>query len=197
MPANTFEYYGDVFNKPAGRPRTAPGILTGQVTRPTTTEAPTSPALAGMEKSPFAGFLASLGRPIPFEGRHQQRFNIARGQIQSGTRTALEQMKTFMGGRGFRGGESGYADVPLERIATGGAERLSRAGLEIGESEAERKQAYDMMNLQRMVSGGQLGLAGEEGIQNRLLQYLALLSGTEQNRWQPYWGAVGQTYAGG
>ena len=187
-----FDYYNEMFKKP-GRPITAPGKIPGQPTPP---EAPTSPALAGMEKSPFAGFLASLGRPIPFEGRYQQRYNIARGQIQPGTRTAMEQMKTYMGGRGFRGGESGYADVPLERIATGGAERLSQAGLQIGESEAERRQAYDLMNLQRMVAGGQLGLAGEEGIQNRLLQYLALLSGTETQRWQPYWGATGSVYGG-
>jgi len=194
---NTFDYYDQLFGKTGGRPLTTPGMVTGQVQRPETTSTPTSPELAGMEKSPYSQFLAGLGQPIPFEGRYQQRYNIARGQIQGGTRTALEQMKTFMGGKGFRAGESGYADVPLERIATGGAERLSRAGLQIGESEAERKQAYDMMNLQRMIGGGQLGLAGEEGIQNRLLQYLALLSGTEQQRWQPYWGAAGQTYAGG
>ena len=192
-----FDYYSELYKKPSGRPITAPGTITGQVPRPGAPTTPQAPELEGMKHSPYSGFMQMLSKQIPFEGRYQQRFNLARGGIQSGTRTALEQMKTFMGGRGFRGGESGYADVPLAQIATGGAERLSQAGLQIGESEAERKQAYDMMNLQRMIGGGQLGLAGEEGIQNRLLQYLALLSGTEQQRWQPYWGAAGATYAGG
>ena len=110
-------------------------------------------------------------------------------------------MKTWMGGRGFRAGEAGIADVPLMQIARGGQEQLSRAAGGLAAEEARIAPQIGLqtagLDLQRLLGGGQLALAGEEGIQNRLLQYLALLSGAEQQRFQPYWGAVGQTYAGG
>lgn len=199
----TFDYYSRLFGKPGGRPTATPGTIMRPVAQPGTAPATVapggairSPELEGLKHSPYSQFMQGLSRPIPYNNLQQQRYNIARGQIQGGTRTALEQMKTFMGGRGFRAGEAGIADAPLTGVATRGQELLSRASTEIATSEAERKQQIDMMNLQRMMGGAQLGLAGEEGIQNRLLQYLALLSGTEQQRWEPYWSGVTSAYGG-
>ena len=175
-----------VYGRPGGRP---------VGTTATSTVTPTGSGISGdMGQSPYAGFLASLAQPIDYQDRSQQRYNIARGQIQSGTRTAMEQAKTYMGGRGFRGGESGIADTALGRIATGGAERLTRATQEIGESESARRQQYEMMNLQRMMGGGQLALTGEEGALNRMMEYYRARLGAETAEYQPWWQGFSQGY---
>jgi len=183
-----------VYGKTGGRPVGTTGAITGQVPRPEAATPTGSGIAPEMGQSPYAGFLQGLTQPIGYEDRYQQRYNIARGQIQAGTRTALEQAKTYMGGRGFRGGEAGIADVPLARIATGGAERLSRAGLEIGESEAARRQQYEMMNLQRQLGGGQLALTGEEGALNRMMEYYRARLGAETAEWSPWWSGISQGY---
>jgi len=182
-----------VYGRPGGRPVGTTGAITGQVTQPGAT--PTGSGIESeMGQSPYAGFLQSLTRPIGYEDRSQQRYNIARGQIQSGTRTAMEQAKTYMGGRGFRGGESGIADTALGQIATGGAQRLSQAGLEIGESEAARRQQTEMMNLQRMLGGGQLALTGEEGALNRMMEYYRARLGAETAEYTPWWSGMSSGY---
>ena len=184
-----------IYTRPGGRPVGTTGAVTGQTTQPQT---PTGSGVEqGMGQSPYAGFLRGLTEPIGYQDRSQQRYNIARGFIQSGTRTAMEQAKTYMGGRGFRGGESGIADTALSRIATGGAERLSRAGLEIGESEAARRQQYEMMNLQRMLGGGQLALTGEEGALNRMMEYYRARLGAETAEYQPWWQGISSGYSTG
>ena len=186
---------GDVFGRRGGRPVGTTGAITGQVLQPGETTTPTGSGIAPeMGQSPYAGFLQGLTQPIGYEDRYQQRYNIARGQIQAGTRTALEQAKTYMGGRGFRGGEAGIADVPLARIATGGAERLSRAGLEIGESEAARRQQYEQLELQRKLGGGQLALTGEEGALNRMMEYYRARLGAETAEYQPWWQGMATGY---
>lgn len=173
-----------VYTRPGGRP-------TGTTTTPTPTGSGIS---TDMGQSPYAGFLQQLTQPIDYQDRSQQRYNIARGYIQSGTRTAMEQAKTYMGGRGFRGGESGYADVPFARIATGGAERLSRAQAEIGESEAARRQQYEQLELQRKLGGGQLALTGEEGALNRMMEYYRARLGAETAEYQPWWSGMSVGY---
>jgi len=184
-----------VYGRTSGRPIETPGQVTppGTIT-PFETATPTGSGIAPEQaQSPYAGFLKGLTEPIEYESRYQPRYNIARGQIQSGTRTAMEQAKTYMGGRGFRGGESGIADAPLARIATGGAERLSRASLEIGESEAARRAEYERMELQRKMGGAQISLTGEEGALDRMMRYYEARLGAETREWQPWW----QGMAGG
>ena len=183
-----------VYGRPGGRPVGTTGAITGQV-QESGAATPTGSGIATeMGQSPYAGFLQQLTQPVDYQDRSQQRYNIARGYIQSGTRTAMEQAKTYMGGRGFRGGESGIADTALGKIATGGAERLSRASLEIGESEAAKRQQYEMMNLQRMLGGGQLALTGEEGALNRMMEYYRARLGAETAEYTPWWQGMAQGY---
>lgn len=187
-----------VYGRPGGRPVgtgvTAPGMITGQVQQPGTTTPTGSGIAQELGQSPYAGFLKSLTQPIDYQDRSQQRYNIARGQIQSGTRTALEQAKTYMGGKGFRGGESGIADTALGRIATGGAERLSRASLEISESEAAKRAEYDRLELQRKLGGGGLALRGEEGALDRMMRYYEARLGAETAEYQPWWAGIASGY---
>lgn len=191
-----------VYGRPGGRPIGSTddvegkiglgGRITGGVTQPGT---PTGSGITQEQgQSPYAGFLQSLTQPLQYEDRSQQRYNIARGQIQSGTRTALEQARTYMGGRGFRGGESGIADTALGRIATGGAERLGRASLEISESEAARRAEYDRLELQRKLGGGGLALRGEEGALDRMMRYYEARLGAETQEWQPWWSGMATGY---
>ena len=183
-----------VYGRPGGRPVGTTGTITGQVQQPGAATPTGSGIQQEMGQSPYAGFLQGLTQPIDYQDRSQQRYNIARGFIQSGTRTAMEQAKTYMGGRGFRGGESGMADVALGRIATGGAERLSRAGLEISESEAARRQQYEQLELQRKLGGGQLALTGEEGALNRMMEYYRARLGAETAEYQPWWQGMATGY---
>ena len=41
------------------------------------------------------------------------KYGLARRQIQGATKTAMEQTKSAMGGKGFRAGESGIADTAM------------------------------------------------------------------------------------
>ena len=186
-----------VYGRPGGRPVGTPGEITGQVTPPGAATPTGSGISTDMGQSPYAGFLQQLTQPIDYQDRSQQRYNIARGFIQSGTRTAMEQAKTYMGGRGFRGGESGIADTALGRIATGGAERLSRAGLEIGESGAARRGEYERMNLQRITSGAGIALTGEEGALNRMMEYYRAKLQAETAEYQPWWQGMATGYPTG
>lgn len=184
-----------VYGRRSGRPVDMPGAVTDRVDDPRTAKTPTGSGIESeMGQSPYAGFLKSLTEPIEYESRYQSRYNIARGQIQSGTRTAMEQAKTYMGGRGFRGGESGIADTALGKIATGGAERLSRASLEIGESEAARRAEYERMELQRKISGAGISLTGEEGALDRMMRYYEAKLGAETREWQPWWSGMASGY---
>jgi len=183
------QVYGRTSGRPVGTPM-------ARVKRPGEDAAtPTGSGIASEQaQTPYAEFLRSLTEPIEYESRYQPRYNIARGQIQSGTRTAMEQAKTYMGGRGFRGGESGIADAPLARIATGGAERLSRASLEIGESEAARRAEYERMELQRKMGGAQISLTGEEGALDRMMRYYEAKLGAETREWQRWWSGMATGY---
>lgn len=185
---------GQVYGRPGGRPVGTTGTITGQVPRPGETTPTGSGIATEMGQSPYAGFLQQLTQPIDYRDRSQQRYNIARGFIQSGTRTAMEQAKTYMGGRGFRAGEAGIADVPLARIATGGAERLSRAALEIGESEAARRGEYEALELKRKLGAGGLALTGEEAALDRMMRYYETRLGAETREWQPWWSGMAAGY---
>ena len=170
----------DIYGRPNGRPVGA----TGQNTQ-------TGSGIQGtMQQSPYAGFLSGLAQPIQYQDQSQQRYNLAREQIQGGTRMQAEQMRRYMGGRGFRGGESGIADTALGGVFRGGAERLGQASRGIEADEAGRAQQYDLLNLQRQLGGGGLALQGEEGAMDRMMQMWQSMIGSQQGAWQPYWSGV-------
>jgi len=139
--------------------------------RPQETQPNQGATVGELGNSPYAGFLKALTQPIRYEDRSQQRFNLARGQIQGAGQVEMGMLRKSLGGRGFRGGESGYADTAYARSARGTGERLTRASQEITESEANRAMQYDQLNLQRKGIGGGLALRGEEGVLNRELEY--------------------------
>lgn len=95
-------------------------------------------------------------------------YNLGRRQIQGATKTAMEQMRTQLGGRGFRAGESGIADTALGQIASQGAERLGAFATQTALEERKRRfeEAAQLggLNVQRMAAGaglqGQLAQAG-------------------------------------
>lgn len=187
------------FRRTGGRP---PDVGQGQPPGGTTTQGAaqageaTTPTGSGIQETqkqtPYAGFLKSLAQPIEYQDRSQQRFNLARGQIQAGTKMQMGQMEKYMGGKGFRGGESGIADTAMGRIARGGAERMGQVTGQIAESEAERGYGYAGLNLQRQLGGGQMALAGEEGALNRMMQYYGGQQQAEQRQWQPWWQGLSQ-----
>lgn len=196
-----------VYSRPTGRPAGATAPLTrGAVTPPTTgTPAPQTPTGSGvspnMQQSAYAPFLQQLTQPIEYQSQQQERYGLAQEQIQRGTRLEAEQMRRYMGGRGFRGGESGIADTALGGVFRGGAERLSQASRAISQDEAAREAQYAQMNLQRMLGAGQLGLggeeltlAGQEGAMNRMMQMWQSMIQSQQGRFQPYWQTQAQGY---
>jgi len=107
-------------------------------------------------KQPITQGQIGLGR-----GERENVYGLARRQIQGGTKTAMEQMRTSMGGRGFRAGESGIADTAMGTIASEGAERLGKFASEQAASEAMRRSEEKMgiagLNVQRATGAGQIG----------------------------------------
>lgn len=154
--------------------------------RPQETQAGGAP-VGELGNSPYAGFLKSLTQPIRYEDRSEQRYNLARGQIQGAGQVEMGMLRKSLGGRGFRGGESGYADTAYARSARGTGERLTRASQEIETSEANRAMQYSQLNLQRMGMGGGLALQGEEGVLNRELEYYRSKLGAETAKYIPWW----------
>ena len=173
---------------------------------PSTPTTPANPALDGMKHTSFQDFLGELGQGINIPtGRSTQElqalYSQMRGQIQGGTATEMEQARTYMGGRGFRTGESGIADRPMAQIARGGQERLAGAAQGVYLDEANRRFAEQSqlagLNLQRQGMGGQLGLQSEQGAANLLAQIYGIQTQAQQARWQPYWSGLISSYGGG
>lgn len=198
----------DVWRQPSGRPTGTTNAVLGRLanqpatTAPTTPETPTGSGVTTTQaQSPYAGFLAELAQPIQYQDLSGQRLGLARETIQRGTQTGLQQARRYMGGRGFRGGESGIADTAFQNIIRGGQEQLGTATRQITADEAARAQGYAGLNLQRMLGGGQLGLGGEElqfrgeeSSLDRMMQMWQSLQGSQQGRWQPYWQGVASGY---
>jgi len=90
------------------------------------------------------------------------KYGLARRQIQGGTKAAMEQAKSAMGGRGFRAGESGIADSAMASIASQGAERLGASATEQALAETQRVDQLRAnqagLNLQRATGAGQIGV---------------------------------------
>ena len=197
-----------VYGRSGGRPvgttsRTILAPLAGQPTQPNTgTPSPPGSGIdPNMAQSPYANFLQQLAQPIQYQDLSAQRLGLAREAIQGQTRTGLQQAQRYMGGRGFRGGESGIADTAFQNIIRGGQEQLSTATRQIEADEAARAQGYAGLNLQRMLGGAQLGLggqelqlAGQEGALNRMMQMWQSMIGSQQGAWQPYWQGLSTGY---
>lgn len=195
-----------IFGRPNGRPTGSTDSVQGRAS--TGQPAPFQPVgtntgggtgsgiSQSMQQSPYASFLSGLAKPIGYESQFQQRFNVARGQIQGAGKIEMETAKKYLGGKGFRGGESGYADSPLASIARGTGERLTRATQQIGIDEATRKAEYDRMNLQRQTAGAGIALQGEEGALNRQFGYYRSKLDAETTQWQPWWQGMAQGYGG-
>ena len=66
-------------------------------------------------------------------------YGLGRQQIQGATRTSAEQLRTAMGGQGFRAGESGIADTALANIYRGGAEQLAQYSGNLAAQEAQNR----------------------------------------------------------
>ena len=181
-------------------PRTTSTTNSGTSSIPTGGAASaTNPALNGMSQSPYMRFLGSLGKPITgqvgYTGtEEQQMFNRMRERIQGGTKLGMEQMKTYMGGKGFHGGESGIADTALGQIAQKGQEELAGASRDVALAGAEKRFQDQMqlanLNLQRILGGAGIALQGEESAANRMMDYLGMMVGSQQAAWQPYWSGI-------
>ena len=153
-----------------------------------------------IQQSQYAGFLQGLTKPIttPYKSQFQERANLLREYTQGAYETAGEQMRTHMGGKGLRAGESGIADVPLAGIARAGAQELSKGYRGLATEEARLEQQYKMgtegLELQRLLGGGQLALTGEEGALNRMMEYYRAQLGAETAQFQPWWQGLSSGY---
>lgn len=99
--------------------------------------------------------------PVGLSDRERQSiYNLGRKQVQSATKTAMEQMTEKLSGAGFRPGESGIADAILAGIAREGTETLGKYGTDIAISEAKSRfpqaMALEQLNLQKGLGAGSL-----------------------------------------
>jgi len=161
-----------------------------------------NPALSGMNQSPYQGFLGAITgalgtRPGMNEEEIQREIQMRKRGIQRDVKLGSEQWKRYMGGKGFRGGESGIADVGYQQLFRAGQERAGQATQEV-RSEAAQRRFQEQMQLGGLaLGGGQLALTGEEGALNRLMQLYGMRQTGEMGRWQPYWSGMSNLYAGG
>ena len=193
--------------RPLGTAGTPP-ITGGGVAAPgtATDTTATNPALAGMAQSPYQRFLGGLGKGMDLgAGRtgaeEQDIFNRMRERIQGMGKIQETQYTRGMGARGFREGESGIVGRGLSDIRTGTQERLSGAARDVAISSQEKafgeRAQQAQLNLQRMLGGGGMALQGEQSAMQNLLSMYGMMSGSEHQRWSPYWGGMSNIAAGG
>ncbi len=162
-----------------------------------------NPTLAGMNQSPSQTFISEMAQPIEIESGlnapwYQQAFNRLRGNIQTGTKLNLAQMRKYTGGKGFRPGASGMADTLMAGVAREGSQRLTGAASGLAEMQTRegfnQKLSVEQLNLQRRLGAGGLAMQGEESAMDRLMREQELRVQEELARWQPYWSQVGSSY---
>ena len=163
------------------------------------TTQPSNPVLGGMAQSPFQDFLGMLTKRINIPtGRTTKElqgiYNLGRTQIQGATQAGLGMARGFMGGRGFRGGESGLADTAMGQIIRGGQQNLAGLSAQTSIDEANRRfseqSTLAQLNLSRLLGGGQMALGGEQSAMDALLGLYGAQTGAQLSRWQPYWAGV-------
>ncbi len=181
------------------------GYLADLEKKKTTSNVATNPALKGMNQSQFQGFMGSLGQGIELQpGRTGQQeqdiFNRMRERIQRMGGIQEQQFKGGMGARGLREGESGIVGRGLRDIRTGTQERLSGVARDVAISGQEKafgeRATQANLNLTRLLGGAQLGMQSEDQAMKNLLNMWGLMTGSQAQRWAPYWTGMSQTAAG-
>ena len=125
------------------------------ITKPTetTTSKATTPERTVPFSPEFKGLKHSM-YDVPIGTSERERtdiFNVGRGQIQTSTDIAMEQMRELLGSRGFRAGESGIADTILGGIAKEGQRTLSQFGKEISIEETRKGLYWSFQNFQALI----------------------------------------------
>jgi len=108
---------------------------------------------------PLQDWLQRLETPIEAgrsTGDLQKQYNLMRNQIQGATPAMAETLRAQLGGRGFRVGESGFADTPMAQMLTAGQRNLSEAASNIYLDEAKGAREMAGLNLQRLLGAGGL-----------------------------------------
>lgn len=113
-------------------------------------------------------WLGELSKPTeqtPIGLSEQERssiYGLGRTQIQGATRASAEAMKEFMGGKGFRAGESGIADTPIAGIMRGGQQQLGDFATSMAAQEAKDRfaQRFQLSQLDQQRLLGGAGIAG-------------------------------------
>jgi hypothetical protein len=140
-------------------------------------------------------WLKKLETPITAEiglsgDERQGIYNLARGQTQGATKTAMEQARSAMGGRGFRGGESGIADSALGQIAQQGQSSLNRFSQDIAHREAANRfsqnMALNQANLSRLGTGAQTALGYDKLQQEAAARAAAQGLASNRMKWDKY-----------
>jgi hypothetical protein len=142
-----------------------------------------------------------------------------RSQIQGAGKIAGEGLQSQLLGKGFRSGESGFADTPLMQLQMQAGKALSDASTDVYLDEARRRMDMANLNLNRMQAGGNLELQNimsrramkpsmaaldwekekfgqtfpweqqQAGIGN-LFNLMGLMQGSQSQVYAPYWGAI-------
>ncbi len=179
-----------------------PAIPFMPVTKPTETitpeaTVPFSPEFKGQQHSSY-GVGSLFSTPIGTSERERTDiFNVGRGQIQTSTDVAMEQMRELLGSKGFRAGESGIADTLLGGIAKEGQRTLSQFGKEISIEESRRRFQEALAKAGFGLQEKEFGLKEEafgygkemEAIQ-MLMQMFFGGQQAQQARYEPYWQAL-------
>ena len=195
---------------------TTPAVAATPVPAPVTTVPPavtpapataTAPAIPAYMQ-PLIDAIPGLMNPVTMESPESVAMaNQLTRSNQRGTDIAAEQLREKMGGATgglVAPGESGLADTALGSIYRGGATETAR-GL------GEYAQSLPMLNLSRMLAGGQLGgqvgnfdlsqqgltYQQQQDALNMLMQMYGGEQGYQQAAWSPYYSGINAAYGGG
>lgn len=114
----------------------------------------------------FKGYMQQLATPLDLKAgltpeQLAAQTNQIRSNIMGGTKAMMGQMENKMGGRGFRAGDSGFADTALAGVAREGQSRLSDALTTASLENARQEKANELqlagLNTQRLLGAGQYG----------------------------------------
>jgi len=108
-------------------------------------------------------WLGQLDKPVEegvlSEAERQNIYNLARRQNQGALNTGVETAKEQLGSRGFRAGESGFADSAIGEMIRKNQETMGQVGVGIGKEEAQRRERIAELNLNRLLGAG--GIAAQ------------------------------------
>lgn len=169
-------------------------------------------------------WLSQLQTPInagQSTGDLQKHYNQLRSQIQGAGKMQTQGMQSALLGKGFRSGESGFADAPLMQLQMQTGKNLADASTNIYLDEAKRRMDMAGLNLQRMLGGGELeaslvrqkiankpALAAldwererfgqtfpwekEQAEMSNLFNLMGMMGQSQQQVYAPWWDAMGR-----